>query len=221
MKILIIEDEKISRITLNDLLKKEGYDVSSVETGTEGLELFEREAFDLVLADLRLPGADGIEVLRQVKSKKPRTVVVLMTAYGTVDTAVQALKMGAYDYLTKPFTPDHLLNILRNAEKLQRVLDENQQLKKRLEIIEKKPIIGASPAMRHLQEIIHHVARHDSTVLIVGESGTGKELVARALHENSWRKDQPFWAVNCAAIPETLLESELFGYEKGAFTGAA
>ncbi|WP_456439502.1 sigma-54-dependent transcriptional regulator [Caldithrix abyssi] len=221
MRILIIEDEKISRITLNDLLKKEGYDVSSVETGTEGLTLFEREAFDLVLADLRLPGADGIEVLRQVKSKKPRTVVILMTAYGTVDTAVQALKMGAYDYLTKPFTPDHLLNILRNAEKLQRVLDENQQLKKRLEIIEKKPIIGASPAMRHLQEIIHHVARHDSTVLIVGESGTGKELVARALHENSWRKDQPFWAVNCAAIPETLLESELFGYEKGAFTGAA
>ncbi len=221
MRILIIEDEKISRITLNDVLQKEGYQVQTAQSGPEGLKRFEQGGFDLVIADLRLPGGmDGIDILRRVKKAKPETTVILMTAYGTVESAVKALKMGAYDYLTKPFSPDHLLNILRNAERLRRVMDENLQLKKRLELIEKKPLIGHSPPMRHLREIIHHVARHDSTVLIVGESGTGKELVARSLHENSWRNKHPFLAVNCAAIPESLLESELFGYEKGAFTGA-
>ncbi len=220
MKILIIEDEKISRITLNDMLQKEGYQVQTAQTGPEGLKRFEQGTFDLVIADLRLPGMDGLELLRRIKEKKADTTIILMTAYGTVESAVKALKLGAYDYLTKPFSPDHLLNILRNAEKLRRVLNENRQLKKRLELMENKPLIGNSPPMRHLREIIRHVARHDSTVLIVGESGTGKELVARALHENSWRKNQPFLAVNCAAIPESLLESELFGYEKGAFTGA-
>ncbi len=220
MRILIIEDEKISRITLNDVLQKEGYQVSSTETGLKGLSLFEQKSFDVVLVDLRLPGMDGLEVLRKIKAKSPNTTVIIMTAYGTVESAVEALKLGAYDYISKPFAPDHLLTILRNVQNLQHVLNENQQLKKRLELIEKKPIVGSSPSIRRLQEIIRHVARHDSTVLIVGESGTGKELVARALHQNSWRNDQPFLAVNCAAIPESLLESELFGYEKGAFTGA-
>ena len=220
MKILLIEDEKISRITLSDMLQKEGYQVSVAATGSEGMELFAKNSFNAVITDLRLPGIDGIEVLKRVKQKSEHTAVILMTAYGTVESAVEALKLGAYDYITKPFSPDHLLNILRNVKQMQRILNENLQLKKRLKIIEQKTLVGNSPPMRRLQEIIRHVARHDSTVLITGESGTGKELVARALHQNSWRHDQPFLAVNCAAIPESLLESELFGYEKGAFTGA-
>ncbi len=220
MRILLIEDEKISRVTLSDTLEKEGHEVESAATGTEGLELFAKQPFDVVITDLRLPSMDGIEVLKQVKQKDEHATIILVTAYGTVETAAQALKLGAFDYITKPFSPDHLLNILRNVERMKRILDENQKLKKQLEILEQQTLVGHAPAMRRLKEIIRHVARHDSTVLITGESGTGKELVARALHQNSWRHKEPFLAVNCAAIPESLLESELFGYEKGAFTGA-
>ncbi len=220
MRILLIEDEKISRITLTDTLRKDGWEVESAATGQEGLELFLHRPFDVVITDLRLPKMNGLDILKQVKEKAPDTTVIVMTAYGTVETAVQALKMGAFDYLTKPFSPDKLQSMLRHVQNLRQILDENVRLKKRLEMIEKRELIGNSPTMRRLLETIRHVARHDSTVLIVGESGTGKELVARALHQNSWRKDQPFVAVNCAAIPETLLESELFGHEKGAFTGA-
>jgi len=220
MRILLIEDEKITRITLTDMLRKEGWEVKSTGTGQEGLELFLRQPFDVVITDLRLPKMNGLDVLKQVKEKAPDTTVIVMTAYGSVETAVQALKMGAFDYLSKPFSPDKLQSMLRHVQNMRRILDENVRLKKRLEMIEKRELIGNTPVMRRLLETVRHVARHDSTVLIVGESGTGKELVARALHQNSWRKDQPFVAVNCAAIPETLLESELFGHEKGAFTGA-
>ncbi len=220
MRILLVEDEKITRITLTDTLRKEGWEVESAGTGQEGLELFLRQPFDVVITDLRLPKMNGLDILKQVKEKAPDTTVIVMTAYGTVETAVQALKMGAFDYLTKPFSPDKLQSMLRHVQNMRRILDENVRLKKRLEMIEKRELIGNSPVMRRLLETVRHVARHDSTVLIVGESGTGKELVARALHQNSWRKDQSFVAVNCAAIPETLLESELFGHEKGAFTGA-
>ncbi len=220
MKILLIEDEKITRITLSDTLKKEGYEVVSSETGQEGLEQFRKQPFDVVITDLRLPRMNGLDILREVKNLAPDCTVIVMTAYGTVETAVEALKMGAYDYLTKPFSPDKLISMLKHVKQLHRVLDENIQLKKRLEIFENRVLVGNSAPMRRLMETIRHVARHDYTVLIQGESGTGKELVARALHYHSPRREQPFVPVNCAVIPETLLESELFGHEKGAFSGA-
>ncbi len=220
MRILLIEDEKITRISLSNTLKKEGYQVSSSETAREGLELFRKQPFDVVITDLRLPGMSGLDVLKEVKKHSPDCTVIVMTAYGTVETAVEALKQGAYDYLTKPFSPDKLLSMLQHVQQFHRVLDENIRLKKRLKLFEHRVLVGNSPPMRRLMETIQHVARHDYTVLIQGESGTGKELVARALHYHSPRREKPFVPVNCAVIPETLLESELFGHEKGAFSGA-
>ena len=220
MRILLIEDEKITRITLSNTLKKEGYEVVSSESGQEGLELFRKQPFDVVITDLRLPRISGLEVLKEVKERAPDCTVIMMTAYGTVETAVEALKMGAYDYITKPFSPDKLLSMLQHLQQFHKVLDENVRLKKRLKLFENRVIVGNSPPMRRLLETIRHVARHDYTVLIQGESGTGKELVARALHYHSARRDKPFVPINCAVIPETLLESELFGHEKGAFSGA-
>lgn len=220
MRILLIEDEKITRITLSNTLKKEGYEVVSSASGQEGLELFRKQPFDVVITDLRLPRISGLEVLKEVKERAPDCTVIMMTAYGTVETAVEALKMGAYDYLTKPFSPDKLLSMLQHLQQFHKVLDENVRLKKRLKLFENRVIVGNSPPMRRLLETIRHVARHDYTVLIQGESGTGKELVARALHYHSARRDKPFVPINCAVIPETLLESELFGHEKGAFSGA-
>ncbi len=220
MNILLIEDEKITRITLTDVLREKGWSVEAAATGKEGLEWLERRTFDVVVTDLRLPKMNGLDVLKHIKEKSADTVVIMMTAYGSVETAVQALKAGAFDYLTKPFSPDKLHSMLIHIQKMRRLQNENAQLKQRLAQIEQRRIIGNSPTIRKLIETIRHVARHDSTVLITGESGTGKELVARALHQNSLRKDGPFVAVNCSAIPESLLESELFGYEKGAFTGA-
>ncbi len=220
MKILIVEDEKIHRITLTDLLTKEGHVVTACADGDAALAQVAAEPFDLVLSDLRLPGAGGIDVLRAVRTRAPETIVIMMTAYGTVDTAVEALKLGAYDYLIKPFAPDKLLSTLRHLHEFRRVMDENQQLRQQIQQIEKRPMIGDAPAMRKLSETIRAVAVREYTVLIRGESGTGKELVARALHDLSPRRDRPFVTLNCAALPASLLESELFGHEKGAFTGA-
>jgi len=220
MKILLVEDEKISRITLTQTLVKEGYDVTSSEDGRQGLALLQSDHFDVLITDLRLPGVNGMELLKTAKEKLPNCIVVLMTAYATVENAVEALKLGAYDYLTKPFTPDRLLSMLSHIRELHTVLDENKELKKRLESFENKSIVGTSPQMAKLQQTIQSVAGREYTVLIEGESGTGKELVARALHLHSPRKDQPFITISCASIPESLLESELFGHEKGAFTGA-
>jgi len=220
MKILLIEDERITRISLTATLQKEGYDVKNCDTGLEGLEMIRNDTFDVVITDLRLPKTNGIEILRFIKEKSPKTFVIVITAYASVDTAIEALRLGAYDYLTKPFEPDKLLTVLDHIRQMVRIKNENTQLKNRLSKIENRTLIGNSPAMKLIRETIRTVADNHYTILIQGESGTGKEMVAQALHSESLRAKKPFIAVNCAAIPETLLESELFGHEKGAFTGA-
>lgn len=220
MKLLIIEDEKITRISLSNTLKKEGYDVFSAKDGEEGMAIFNSELPDVVITDLRLPKLSGIDILNNVRSISPSCKVILITAYATVDTAVTALKTGAYDYLTKPFSPDKVISILRNISQLHSVIDENRALKNKLSLLEDKSIIGNSPSIKKLKETINQIAMNDSTILIEGESGTGKEMVARALHKASPRRNESFIAISCSSIPESLLESELFGHEKGAFTGA-
>jgi DNA-binding NtrC family response regulator len=220
MRILLVEDERIARVSLSRTLAKQGDEVVACETGTEGLARLEEEQFDVVITDLRLPGVDGMEVLKVAKAKGGECVVIMMTAFATIQSAIEALKLGAYDYLTKPFAPEELLHMLAKVRKLREVLSENVRLRKRIARFEDRIIAGTSPATRRLRDTIRVVAIRDCTVLVQGESGTGKELVARALHAHSPRKHEPFIAFSCAVIPETLLESELFGHEKGAFSGA-
>ncbi len=198
-----------------------GHDVQAASTGTEGIELVSKQVFDLVITDLRLPGADGLIVLKITKEKHPQTEVVVITAHGSVETAVGAMKLGAFDYITKPFQMDELLLIVERAGTVVALRKENQDLKETLEDkFSFGGILGANTRMRAVLDKIKLVAATDSTVLIFGESGTGKELVANAVHQNSPRRDCPLIKVSCAALPETLLEAELFGHEKGAFTGA-
>jgi two-component system response regulator AtoC len=219
--ILIVEDEKILRVTLEDALRKEAYSVLAADTGLAGLEALRTEHPDVVLTDIRLPGADGIEILRECRTLHPEAVVVMMTAFGTIKSAVEAIKLGAYDYLTKPFAIEEFLHILANIDERDRLREENIRLKQELQARYRfHSIVGKSISMQEIYSLIERVSQSDSTVLITGESGTGKELVANAIHYNSPRKDRPLIKVSCAALPETLLESELFGYEKGAFTGA-
>jgi DNA-binding NtrC family response regulator len=220
MNILIIEDERVSRITLTNTIRKEGFEVTSATTAEEGLQAFDAERHTVVITDLRLPNTDGLEVLSRVLAKVPDTKVIVITAYATVDTAITALKLGAYDYLTKPFSPEKLLSILRNIRRLMAVVDENQELKGRLQLLEERPIVGVSRVLKDLTDRMALVAQSEATILIEGESGTGKEVVARAIHQRSPRAGRPFVVVSSAGIPETLLESELFGHEKGSFTGA-
>jgi DNA-binding NtrC family response regulator len=220
MKIMLVEDEKITRKTLTDILKKENYDINSFSDGTEALNSLKQDKYDVVVTDLRLPGTNGLDILRSAKEINARTIVIIITAYATVETAIESLKLGAYDYLLKPFSPEKLLSILKHIEQLSNVLSENEKLKSRLEFFEKKTIIGSSDKVKVFLNMIKMVAPQDHTILIQGESGTGKELCARTIHNYSLRKDKEFIAINCAVIPETLIESELFGHEKGAFTGA-
>jgi DNA-binding NtrC family response regulator len=220
LKILLIEDERITRVTLDEALRRASHTVVACDGGTEGLARFNEGGFDAVITDLRLPDLTGMDVLQAVKSKDPECVVLMMTAFGTVESAVEALKVGAYDYLTKPFSPEKLLNMLVKIGRFRQALAENALLRQRLQGLEDRSLVGNSAAMRALRNTIRIVAERDSTVLLQGESGSGKELVARALHAHSPRANGPFVPVNCAVIPETLLESELFGHEKGAFSGA-
>ncbi len=220
MKILLVEDERITRITLTDTLILHGHDITPCETGLKALELLKTERFHVVITDLRLPGTNGLEILKAVKAKQNDTEVVIMTAYATVETAVEALKLGAYDYITKPFDPDELLNILAHIEKLHIVLEENIKLKDQIRTLEGTTLIGNSMIMKQVQDTIRMIAPRDCTVLIQGESGTGKELAAREIHRQSERTDAPFVPVNCAAVPAPLFESILFGHEKGSFSGA-
>ena len=220
MNLLLIEDEKLTRITLRDALKKAGHSTVACESGEEGLRHLEAGTFDVVVSDIRLPGIDGLQVFTQVKKNNPSAEVILMTAYASVETAVDALRRGAYDYLVKPFLPDELVNRLSHLETLRRIAGENQELRRQLTSLRKPMITGRSQARKQLSETLEMVADRDTSVLLEGETGTGKEVVARVLHDLSSRSDHAFVPVNCAAIPDTLLESSLFGHEKGAFSGA-
>src|SRR5690349_1582565 len=203
------------------MLKRAGYAVTSAMDGEEVIELLNKEIFDLVITDLRMPKIGGLEVLKAVKSASPETVVLVVTAFASADSAVEAMKQGAYDYLTKPFQVDEVQLIIRNALEKRRLTTENILLKREMASQSSfAQLVGQSDAMQKVFEVVRKVADSKSNVLICGESGTGKELVARAIHYNSGRTAMPFVAVNCSAVPETLLESELFGHMKGSFTGA-
>jgi len=218
MKILLIEDEKILRVSLDKSLTKAGYIVSTCEDGSEALANLAENKYDIVLTDIRLPNADGFEILNFVSTNYPKTKVIMMTAFGSIEAAVDALKQGADDYITKPFTKDELLHRLAKIRDYQAVLDENKELKKELKI--KREIIGEAPVFIKTIEQVRLAAPKDYTILIEGASGTGKELIVDLIHELSSRKKKPLVKVNCSALPETLFESELFGHEKGSFTGA-
>ncbi len=219
--ILVVDDDNAHRIMLQTLIGGWGYEVAQADDGAAAIEQVKEQSYDLVLMDVRMVRVSGLEALVQIKSYNPAIPVIIMTAYSSVDTAVKALKQGAHDYLTKPLDFDKLRITIERAMEHTRLKEENRQLKESLgKHFDRQNIIGQSPAMINLLETVAQVAPSEATVLIAGESGTGKELIAGAIHFNSSRKDGPFVKLNCAAITETLLESELFGHEKGAFTGA-
>ncbi len=218
-KILVVDDERGLREVLSIMLKRAGYVVTEASDGEEAISHISKEIFDLVITDLRMPKADGMAVLKAVKSSSPETVVLVVTAFATADSAVDAMKQGAYDYLTKPFQVDEVQLIIRNALEKRRLSTENILLKREMASQSSfAQIVGQSESMQKVFDVVRKVADAKSNVLICGESGTGKELVARAIHYNSARSPMPFVAVNCSAVPETLLESELFGHMKGSFT---
>jgi DNA-binding NtrC family response regulator len=220
-KILIIEDDKNTLEGLSEILKQEGFEVSGARESKIGLEEIQNNFFDVILTDLMLPDMDGLELTKKIKEISQGSMVIIITAYGSVKNAVQSMKVGAFDYLTKPIDIDELLIIIRRAINEQKLIQENVDLKdKMVSRYRVDNIIGGSGVMQEIFKQVFKVASTDSTVLIRGESGTGKELIARAIHFNSKRKEEPMIEVNCSSLPETLLESELFGYEKGAFTGA-
>jgi two-component system, NtrC family, response regulator PilR len=221
-RILIVDDERSMRELLAIVLRREGHEVRLAENGRTAIEALEREPVDLLISDIKMPDLSGVEVLRAAKRIDPDIIGIMITAFATTESAVEALRMGAYDYLAKPFEVDELKIVVRNALERKHLRQENVLLKRALGVTHQfSNIVGRSEAMLAVFKLIETVAPTNSTILITGESGTGKELAARALHYNSLRRDQPFVALNCGALPETLLESELFGHMKGAFTGAA
>jgi len=220
-RILVVDDEKGQRDILDAILRKEGYLVATVPGAREAMERLEAEEYDVVLSDLKMKGISGLELLESVLELEPRQCIVIMTAHGTIDSAVEAMKKGAFDYLEKPLDRETLLMTLKRAFEHLTLIRENRMLHKKLaENSDIPSIIGSHPKMKEVFRIVNKIAATSSTVLIYGESGTGKELVAKAIHDGSPRHDKPFFAINCAAIPDTLIESELFGHEKGSFTGA-
>jgi two-component system, NtrC family, response regulator AtoC len=220
-KILIVDDEKIVRESLLHWFEEDDYKVEAAEDGEIALKMFDKNKYDLMLVDMKMPGMSGLDLLKKVKEIDKDTIVILITAFASVPSAITALKDGAYDYVTKPVDPDELAHIVKKALEQKALKHENIQLKENIdEIIKPDNLIGESLQMKKIYELIHTVARTDTTVMIRGESGTGKELVAKAIHINSKRKYFPIVPVNCGALAESLLESELFGHEKGAFTGA-
>lgn len=220
-KILIIDDESSMRHMLRLVLERQGLRVTAAANGLAALALMEHESFDLVLCDVRMPEMDGLSFLREAKKISPAPTVIMMSAYGTIDSAIECMKEGAYDYIAKPFKPDEIILTIRKADERFRLLRENTNLKEKLSRnVPSSTLVFRSAAMQNVVSLARKVASSSSPVLITGETGTGKELVARALHIEGERKDGPFVAVNCSAISPTLIESELFGHAKGAFTGA-
>ncbi len=221
MNIMIVDDEKIIRESFLHWFQKSGHRVETASSGVEALEKLAQICFDLILADIKMPGMNGIELLERVKGDYPDTIVIIITAYGSIESAVQAMKLGAADYLLKPFKPDQLSLVMEKVIQQKKMSSEYNYLKGRLEKFTRfDNIIGQSLAMQKIFEFIEEVAQADASVLLMGETGTGKELIAKAIHAKSRRANLPYIAINCGAIPESLLESELFGHRKGAFTGA-
>ncbi len=218
--VLVVDDEPGIVESLDKIFKREGFTVLTATNGDAGLELLRRHRVGVLLSDLMMPGTSGMDLLRAAKTVAPETEVVLMTAYGTVETAVDAMKEGAYDFVAKPLKRAHVVRVVRNALEKQSLVTENRALKAQLTERRRRSIIGTSLPWRRTMDVVHQAAPSEATVMLLGESGTGKELLARALHDNSTRARGPFIAINCAAIPESILEAELFGYERGAFTGA-
>jgi DNA-binding NtrC family response regulator len=220
-KILIVDDELSVRQSLREWFLEDGFAVTTAEDGAAALQLMDDGPYDIVLLDLKMPGMDGITVQKRIRELDKGACVIILTAFASVETAVEALKLGAFDYVTKPVDPDELSNLVRNALRQRELTEENVRLKEKVsELAQVSPIVGDSPKMQRVFDMIRTVAETDSTVVIRGESGTGKELIARAVHAQSKRRFFPIVAVNAGSIPESLLESELFGHEKGAFTGA-
>ena len=221
MNIMIVDDERIVRESLFHWFEKGGHTVDTAASGFEALEKLEKFPFDLMFVDIKMPGMDGIELLEKVKTNFPETIVIIITAYGSIESAIQAMKIGASDYLLKPFKPNYLSLVMEKVSQQVKLTSEYHYLKGRLEKITRfDNIIGQSPPMMKIFELIKDVATSDTSILLTGETGTGKELIAKAIHAKSKRSHYPFIAINCGAFPDTLLESELFGHKKGAFTDA-
>ena len=220
-RILVVDDEESIREFLDIMLKKEGYQVTCVEDGQQAIDILTKKSFDLVISDLQMPNVTGIELLKHCKDTYPDLIFMMITAFGTTETAVDAMKMGAYDYVTKPFKLDEVRINIANALRSQHLEFENRSLKKELNReYSFQNLVGNSTAMHHIYDMVKRVSATPTNILVTGESGTGKEMVAKAIHYNGPLKDKPFITVNCGAIPESLMESEMFGHKKGSFTGA-
>jgi two-component system, NtrC family, nitrogen regulation response regulator NtrX len=219
-KILIIDDERSIRRALREILEFENFEVDEAEDGLEGLEKAKAQFYDIIFCDIKMPKMDGMEVLTELQKEKVESPIIMISGHGNIETAVEAIKKGAFDFIEKPLDLNRILVTIRNANDKQTLVEETKVLKKTVQRFKGSSIIGETPEIVKIKEMIAKVAPSDARVLITGENGTGKELVARSLHDNSSRKDQPFIEVNCAAIPSELIESELFGHEKGAFTSA-
>lgn len=220
-KVLVVDDESLVRDFLAETLRKKNLEVHTAQSGQKALALIKAHSFDLIITDMKMPDLTGIDLLHKIKELSPHTLVVVITAYGSIENAVEAMRLGAFDYIIKPFTPDVIEAILEKAQEHALLLHENSYLRQEIGKKNGPPnIIGESPALKKIMDEVQHVSRSSASVFISGESGTGKEVIAQAIHYHSQRANRPFIKVNCAAVPETLIESEFFGHEKGAFTGA-